>query len=144
MNFKPTPIKKVIADIEGSEILEIFAEIKEHGNAQGAFLSGLGFEPSHIKMVDEEGDRLFNLVKLIASGKYVIQEEVSHIDEDTGEKVIDTPLEYYTPTTKTDFKSQFNSSFADDTFILREVVEHEGFNYNTQFDEFLKAMQNVE
>jgi len=99
-----------------SEVAQtIYAEIIEHGNADLAFKAQVdsAYEPEHFKLVDKEIDKLFSDMNRYSSGNVLVEPEVNHIDEITGEIIIDSPANYYILTTETDFKKQFSSDYLD-------------------------------
>ena len=81
--------------------------------AQLINIDGNNYLYTSFKEVIDEKDRLFNEFSRYASGSVLLTPEEFHFDEETGEKVIDKKAVYYTLTTETDFKAQFNSDLLD-------------------------------
>lgn len=115
--------------------------IVQYGNSDLAFKNqpNSEYEPEHFKIIDKEIERLFKEINKLCSGTYLITPRQVHIDEETGETVVDQEAVYYTPSTKTDLKTMFESDYLDDTLVLRTFVEWKGFNYDTEFDQFLTS-----
>lgn len=114
VDFNESPTKST-PELDSTTAQEIYALIKEHGDADKAYKNkgNSDYEPEHFKQTNDEADRLFKEMNKYASGRVLLEEEESHYDEETGEKVIDKEAVYYELTTETDFKEQFSSEYLD-------------------------------
>ena len=143
MEFKINESKTSTPELLQQQGTIIFNKIFELGSGDAAFKDeSTNYEYTHIKKVEKETDRLFKLIEKLVLGKYVTQHEVAHYDEETGEKVIDTPKEYYKPTTKSNLKGMFASDYINDTDALEVFVTWKGFDYDSEFDKFLESYNN--
>ena len=123
---------------------EIYDLIKQYGNCDLAYkLKGnSNYEPEHFIIVDKECDLIVSQINILASCQFLIQEQISHIDEMTGELVIDTPVEYFTPTDIPSFIAMLNSDLLDPSVLLQDYVLFKGFNYPTEWTDFLNSYKN--
>ena len=102
---------------------DIYELIKTYGTADKAYkLKGNSdYEPEHFEIVDKEIDRLVRELNEYKNGK-LISAEVSHIDESTGEKVIDSEAVYYEYTTDEDLANQVSSDYLDVSLIITDII----------------------
>jgi len=114
VEFKTAPTNST-SELTSEIASNVYSEIKSHGDADTAFKAQTdsSIDPEHFKTVNNEVDRLFSEMNKYASGNVLLEPEVSHFDEETGEKVVDSEAVYYKLTTETDFKSQFSSDYLD-------------------------------
>lgn len=117
--LKPTSNQTELTELDAQLIYSL---IKKYGDADNAFKkkTGSDLEPQHFALVSKEVDRLFADMNKYASGNVLLDPEVSHFDEVSGEKVIDSPAVYYKLTTETDFKSQFTSDLLDVSEVYKD------------------------
>ena len=101
----------------------IYGLIKTYGSADKAYkLKGNSdYEPEHFSIVDKEIDRLVRELNEHKNGK-LISAEVSHIDEETGEKVIGQEAVYYSYTTDEDLAEQVSSDYLDVSLIITDII----------------------
>ena len=123
---------------------DIYNLIKLYGNSDLAYkLKGnSNYEPEHFPIVDKEIDSIISQINTLASGQFLIQEEVNHVDELTEELVIDTPAEYFTPTDKESFVAMLSSNLLDPSVLLQDYVLFKGFDYLTEWEDFLNSYTN--
>lgn len=105
-----------VEELDVAKGMDIYNMIKDNPELSPAQLVNLE-NNTHLytsfKKVINKKDRLFAEMNTYSSGNKLLSEELFHFDEETGEKVIDTPAVYYTLTTEADFKSQFESDLLD-------------------------------
>ena len=75
----------------------------------------------NIEQVQAEIKKLESEMVSKMNGSYVTVEEVSHIDEESGETVIDTPVEYFSVTTETALKESMSSDILDVDTLVEDV-----------------------
>jgi len=118
VDFKEKPVCST-KELIPSVAKEIYLLIKQYGDSDSSFKEkgNSDYEPEHFKLVDKEIDKLFSDMTRYASGNVLLEPEVNHIDEITGEIIIDIPASYYVLTTETDFKKQFSSDYLDISIV---------------------------
>lgn len=110
--------------INKNQGIEIYGLIKNNpalSPAQIVNLEGVNYLYSSIKMIKKEIDRLVRELNEYKNGK-LISAEVSHIDEETGEKVIDSEAVYYEYTTDEDLANQVSSDYLDVSLIITDII----------------------
>jgi hypothetical protein len=122
MEFKTQPTNStpaLTAEIAG----QVYNLIKQYGDADKAYkLKGDSvIDPEHFEAVDKEIDRIVRELNEYKNGK-LISAEVSHIDEETGEKVIDSEAVYYEYTTDEDLANQVSSDYLDVSLIITDII----------------------
>ena len=75
----------------------------------------------NIEQVQAEIKKLESEMVSKMNGSYVTVEEVSHIDEESGETVIDTPVEYFSVTTEVALKESMSSDILDTDTLVEDV-----------------------
>jgi hypothetical protein len=89
-----------------------------HAYIKGGFAKTIGVLPtrSQIKYSLSRKKLVSDWVYRYLQGSIIIQEEVSHFDEESGTKIIDTPKEYNAiPSTVTELKNAAKSHFTNCT-----------------------------
>lgn len=102
---------------------EIYEQIKLKGR-NNTFLdpaNNSAYELQHINIVYDEAKAIESLANQLMSGSYLELPEESHVDEETGEIVIDSEAVYYTPTTKTDLVNQIESDYLDVETVITDM-----------------------
>ena len=122
MDFNEQPTNStpaLTAEIAG----QVYNLIKQYGNADKAYKmkGGSSIDPEHFTAVDKEIDRIVRELREFKNGK-LLQAEVSHFDEETGEKVIDSEAVYYEYTTDEDLALQVSSDYLDVATIIVDII----------------------
>jgi len=122
MEFKTQPTNSTPA-LTAEVAQEIYSLIKTYGSADRAYKDkgNSDYEPEHFSIVDKEIDRIVRELNEYKNGK-LISAEVSHIDEETGEKVIDSEAVYYEYTTDEDLANQVSSDYLDVSLIITDII----------------------
>lgn len=110
--------------INKNQGIEIYGLIKNNpalSPAQIVNLEGVNYLYSSIKMIKKEIDRVVRELNEFKNGK-LLQAEVSHFDEETGEKVIDSEAVYYEYTTDEDLAEQVSSDYLDVATIIEDII----------------------
>ena len=143
MDFTQTPTNTT-PELTEQIAQDIYNLIKLYGNSDLAYKlkDNSNYEPEHFPIVDKEIDSVISQINVLASGHFLIQAEMNHIDETTGELVIDTPAEYFTPTDKESFVAMLNSNLLDPSILLQDYVLFKGFDYLTEWEDFLNSYTN--
>ena len=115
----PAPVSDA-PQITKSDAADIFELLKTRSLASARVASGSKYPLQFFYEVDNEFKRLQREFNEYMSGK-LLTPEVSHFDEETGEKVIDTPAVYYEATTETDLLAQVSSDLLDTKKVLNEI-----------------------
>lgn len=134
MTFGQDPIPATtLPEITAEAAQEIFNLLKTQSLASAREANGSKYPLQFFYAVDKEFKRMAKEFNEWASGK-VIAPEVSHFDEETGEKVVDTPEVRYELTTETDLVSKVSSDILNSLDVLN-VIEPEGIwkNYVDSF-----------
>jgi len=112
---------EIINKNQGIEIYELIKNNPSLSPAQIVNLEGVNYLYSSIKMIKKEIDRVVRELNEFKNGK-LLQAEVSHFDEETGEKVIDSEAVYYEYTTDEDLASQVSSDYLDVATIIEDII----------------------
>lgn len=110
--------------INKNQGIEIYGLIKNNPSlspAQIINLEGVNYLYSSIKMIKKEIDRVVRELREYKNGK-LLQAEVSHFDEETGEKVIDSGAVYFEYTTDEDLALQVSSDYLDVATIIEDII----------------------
>jgi hypothetical protein len=128
-------------ELDSKLACEIYDAIMKYGNADLAFKAvETNFDNENIVIVDKLIDKLFNELETIASGRKVIAEATPATFDEEGQELTPTiPAVYYIPTTKTDFKTQFDSGMFNSTTILSDFVASKGFEYTSEWEKFINS-----
>lgn len=136
MDFTKKPeVKNSTAPLTPELGQQIYELIKSCGNADLAYKNqdGSKYDWSNIEKVDKEGDRIMNEIMQKMSGNYLLAEAVTHVDETTGEMVVDSPAKYYKPTTEKDLIGSISSEILSVEALLSDMMGE------SDWDEFVKS-----
>ena len=122
MDFTPKPTTST-TPLTAEIAQTVYNLIKQFGNIDKAYkLKGDSIiDPEHFEAVDKEIDRVVRELNEFKNGK-LLQAEVSHFDEETGEKVIDSEAVYYEYTTDEDLALQVSSDYLDIATIIEDII----------------------
>ena len=101
------------------EAQSIYDGLKAGKNETDLFKDGVGFKKSAI--VIAEMKKLESEMVSKMRGSYILVHEVSHIDEDTQEKVIDVAKECFAVTTEDALKASMSSDLLDINTLVTDV-----------------------
>jgi hypothetical protein len=134
MTFGQDPVPATTApEITPEAAAEIFELLKTRSLASAREVHGSKYPLQFFYAVEAEFKRLQQEFTSYMGGK-LLEAEVSHFDEETGEKVVDSEAVYYVPTTETDLLAQVSSDLLDIKDVLN-VIEPGGIwlDYKNSF-----------
>ena len=101
----------------------IYAQIKEHGNADLAFKNQVdsALEPEHFLIVDKEADGIVTEFQAKLNGSYLLENKIPATYDEEGEILYEeVPAVYYKVTTEAVLKSSVESDLLDVEIVYND------------------------